>query len=148
MGKIEVGEYLRNNHGYIGKIKRIEFDKIDISLKWYVFDYKEPNSNIVKEIYINKPYIVKHSFKLIDLIEVGDAIKIKENLHDNFVKFIENEEMLLALKIYAKKFEIVEILTHEQYEQNCFKADENKILDKIIRNNLVATQNNFFDYYK
>ena len=37
--KIEVGEYIRTTEdGIIGKVKRIELDEIDKSLKWYVFD--------------------------------------------------------------------------------------------------------------
>lgn len=69
MEDIQVGEYVRINSGEIGKLIRVEFDKIDISLKWYVFLGKD-EFGIEKELYINKPYIVNHSFNLIDLIEV------------------------------------------------------------------------------
>ena len=71
---IEIGEYLKTDSGYIGKVQRIEFDKIDKSLTRYVFDYNEPKLNVTKEIYINKPYIVKHSKNLIDLIKAGDIV--------------------------------------------------------------------------
>lgn len=74
MSKIEVGDYVRTNKGIIGKIKRIELDKNDTSLKWYVFDKKRPDMNIVDEVYINKPYIVKHSKNIIDLIETEDFV--------------------------------------------------------------------------
>ena len=40
--KIEIGEYIRTTEdGIIGKVKRIELDEIDKSLKWYVFDKKK-----------------------------------------------------------------------------------------------------------
>lgn len=70
--EIKVGDWIRTNWGHIGKLKRIELDKNDKSLKWYVFDQFE--INIIKEEYINKPYIVKHSPNLIDIIEEGDYI--------------------------------------------------------------------------
>ena len=75
MNDIEVGEYVRTNDGVIGKLLRIERDDIDISLKWYVLyiPYK-----IKGEVYINKPYIVKHSKNIIDLIEAGDYVNGSE----------------------------------------------------------------------
>ena len=72
--EIKVGEFIRTNQGHIGKLKRIELDKDDKGLKWYVFDHKEFEINIIKEEYINKPYIVKHSSNLIDLIQCGDYV--------------------------------------------------------------------------
>lgn len=75
--EIKVGEWIRTNWGHIGKLKRIELDKNDKSLKWYVFDHKEFEINIIKEEYINKPYIVKHSPNPIDIIEDNDFCKIE-----------------------------------------------------------------------
>lgn len=74
MSEIEVGEYIRTNDGIIGKLKRIELDNIDKSLKWYVFTAKIPDKNIIDEVYINKPYIIKHSKNIIDLIEIYDYV--------------------------------------------------------------------------
>ena len=65
---IEVGEYVRTNDGHIGKLIRIERDDIDTSLKWYVFNDDK------NERYVNKPYVIKHSKSIIDLIEVGDYV--------------------------------------------------------------------------
>ena len=77
--EININEYIRTEEGLIGKVKRIELDEIDKSLKWYVFDKKRYDMNIIDEIYINKPYIKKHSFNIIDLIEEGDVIVLKDN---------------------------------------------------------------------
>lgn len=67
------------------------------------------------------------SEKLIDLIEVGDILKIKTGLYSDFMKFIDNEDDLLILEEQLKKFWIIEeILTHESYEANCYKVGEEK----------------------
>lgn len=116
----KVGEYIRTERGYIGKIKRIEFDNIDKGLKWYVFDYKEPKMNITKEIYINKPYIKKHSFNIKELIEVGDY------LNGYRVYKTTNNFIYCVGKAIQNKFNIniKEILTHEQYKRNCYRLEE------------------------
>ncbi len=70
--KIEVGEYVRTNDGTLGKLLRVENDDIDTSLKWYVL-YAPNSSPFTRgEIYTNKPYIIKHSKKIINLIGKGD----------------------------------------------------------------------------
>ena len=73
---IKVGEKIRCNDGLVGeliRIERIERDDIDTSLKWYVFDDGK------NERYVNKPYITKHSFNLIDLIEVRRLCEWKKS---------------------------------------------------------------------
>lgn len=130
MEEIKVREYLRTVSGYIGKVKRIEFDKIDKNLKWYVFDYKEPKLNIIKEIYINKPYIVKHSFELIDLIEVGDFVNGYRVI--NVInaepcpsgRCVDIDSSMNSSECTLWEEDIKTILTHEQYERNCFKVGE------------------------
>ena len=74
MEEIKVGEFIRTKTGTIWKIKRIDFDKIDKSLKWYIYDKKDYITGIVGERAINKPYIKVHSFNIIDLIEEGDFV--------------------------------------------------------------------------
>ena len=119
MNDIEVGEYVRTNQGHIGVLKRIEFDKNDKSLKWYVFDKKFEN-NIIKEEYVNKPYIVKHSKNIIDLIEVGDYV--------NGEKIIEvrrqKDEIYLMTDYCPQKYitsVIKSIVTHEQFSNIEYK---------------------------
>lgn len=118
---IKVGEYVRTNYGIIGKIKRIELDNIDKSLKWYIFDRKRPDINKTDEVYINKPYIVKHSKNIIDLIEVGDYVNGKYVREINQYK---DGKFIIALIGIIGKNEIKEILTKEQYSQNCYKVEE------------------------
>lgn len=118
--EIEVGEYVRTNNGVIGKLIRIERDDIDISLKWYVF-YDEKN-----ERYINKPYITNHSFNIIDLVEVGDIVHIKDILHEN-ITYIWSEDYLKALKEDIQNgIKLVSIVTKEQMASIKYKVEEDK----------------------
>lgn len=133
MEEIKVGDFIRTNDGQIGKLIRIERDDIDTSLKWYVFN------DAKNERYVNKPYITKYSKNKIDLIEVGDIIEINKEKYEviydeSFDKLgilIPNREEL-AVKhssvryIFSKagrnEFNNISILTHEQFEQNCYKV--------------------------
>lgn len=125
MGEIEIGDFIRTNYGYIGRVKRIEFDKNDKDLKWYVFDKKEPNINIIREIYINKPYIINYSKQLIDLIEVGDIVNGMEVL-DIYKPRDLWEPIEIRVDSRYTNFILAEdvkiILTKEQFEANCYKV--------------------------
>lgn len=115
--EIKVGDWIRTNWGHIGKLKRIELDKNDKSLKWYVFDHKEFETNIIKEEYINKPYIVKHSSNLIDLIQCGDYVngycvaEIEKDKNGNITDICYEEEM--EMQLYSVG-DIETIVTKEQ----------------------------------
>lgn len=117
MEDIKVGEKIRCNDGLVGELIRIERDDIDTSLKWYVFDDGK------NERYVNKPYITKHSFNLIDLLEVGDIVNKSEiyeiGQSENGQKWIHTCRGFLY---YEEDLEKASILTHEQYEANCYKV--------------------------
>ena len=122
--KIQVGEYIRTYDGIIGKVKRIELDEIDKSLKWYVFDKKRYDMNIIDEIYINKPYIKSHSFNIIDLIEEGDyvnGIKIYSLKKGIGYRDKEQEVVIINKNFCNCKFirteDIKSIVTKEQFER-------------------------------
>lgn len=127
---IKVGDFIRTKKGIIGKLKRIELDEIDKNLKWYVFDKKRPDMNIIDEIYINKPYITKYSKNLIDLIEVGDIVeyqvnslsKLKIGRVKSYRDARSNKEYLGVEGFDITKIYIKSILTHEQYNANCYKV--------------------------
>ena len=123
---IEVGDYVRTNDGLIFKI----FTKTkttygfcgltDSSNKKYsTYTYGKGNcidNNI-------KGKIVKHSKNIIDLIEVGDLLFINDFSYYNFI-YIYDETMLEDLKEVVKKdIKIKQILTHEQYMQNCYTVE-------------------------
>lgn len=72
-----------------------------------------------KRLLINGRYeledIVKHSFNIIDLIEVGDIVETFDVLHNDIV-YIWNEEMLKALKEDIENgIGIKSIVTHQQF---------------------------------
>lgn len=124
---IKVGDFIRTKKGIIGKLKRIELDEIDKNLKWYVFDKKRPDMNIIDEIYINKPYITKYSKNLIDLIEVRDIVEYQVNFLSelkvgrvkSYRNARSNKEYLGVEGFDITKIYIKSILTHEQYNANC-----------------------------
>lgn len=65
----------------------------------------------------------KISDNIIDLIEVGDIVKIRTGLHSSFKYFVEDEDDFLFLEEKVKKFwNIEEILTKESYMANCYKV--------------------------
>lgn len=117
---IEVNDYVRTKNKGIRKIDRIDNNK---TVNKYLYftgaeDFEGKEYGIIKTT-----EIVKHSKQLIDLIEVGDIVRIRTGLYSSFMEFIDNEECLLILKEQVKKFwTIEEILTHEQFEANCYKV--------------------------
>ena len=129
MKEIEVGEYVRTKDGKIGIFDRYSSRK-DNSL------YKSPFNCFIKirnrktPLQCCEDYIVKHSKQLIDLIEVKDVIKYRINNISTTLEtkgYIEgivdvsDEEMLQRIK-NEKGYKILEILTHEQFEQNSYKV--------------------------
>lgn len=110
--KIEVGEFVRTFNGIIKKVKEIELDK----------EYKE-NYYYYDEFFgVWKKNIVKHSKHIIDLIEVGDIVKVLVNKKtaEILTYTIDCEADLCLLREENLK----EILTHEQFEQNCYRLEE------------------------
>ena len=115
---IEVNEYVRINMDNrncigIGRVSRIVNETIYVNMN--------NKYNLPVSFQIDK--IVNHSKQLIDLIEVGDIVRIRTGLYSSFMEFIDNEECLLILKEQVKKFWAIEkILTKEQMEANCYKV--------------------------
>lgn len=115
MSKIEVGEYVRTDNGEIHKV--IDIEKGSIKIK---SQYKE---------WIGLCCIANHSKQPIDLIEVKDLVCFKNKLQNS----LENEEMIIHIfdndtleevkqAIEKGEIELLEILTHEQFEANCYKV--------------------------
>lgn len=116
--EIEVGEFVRTKSNGIKKVDIIFENKTvnrygyetgsDWDGKWYS--------------YIKTTDIVKHSKQLIDLIEVGDIVKVLFNK--------KTEEILTyTIDCEADLYLLTEenlktILTHEQFEKNCYRLEE------------------------
>lgn len=122
--EIKVGEYIRTR-GIIGKLVRIEYDKIDTSLKWYVLD--KGNYEIT---YVNKPYIEKHSKNIIDLIEVGDYVNGRLVLqvdykNKNVCLLIPLTDTLANTNIMWYGYEDIKtVVTHEQMSNIEYRLED------------------------
>lgn len=117
---IEVNDYVRTNKGNIGKVVeiRLGFNKdTQLYQKIYMLD---------NGLWTILEYIVNHSKQLIDLIENKDILKVRidktimffgidestsDTKYKEIIKSIENGEC-----------ELLEILTHQQFEANCYKV--------------------------
>lgn len=108
--EIEVNDYVRTEFGNIGKFYRPASESSDV---YYIYINKDGNK-------ISSRYdsIVKHSNNIIDLIEIGDILRVFDNLSETEEKVnIFDDEMLKAVKedIKDNNYKILSILTHEQF---------------------------------
>ena len=107
--EIKVNEYIRTKRGIIDKAVKILDDYIFLESKFFITEYGESST------FIKKTDVVKHSPNLIDLIEIGDLVKIEDNcgvIH--WFEIYENSE------IY--QYEILEIITKEMMESISYKV--------------------------
>ena len=128
--EIEVGEYVRNEDGYIWQIKKTkDLDNIFI-------DEDGKVKEIAGETVFGDDVIVeitKHSRDIIDLIEVGDYVngkKVKQIAM--FEGFPDYPKLIFTDKKYLIPGETIEnkdiktIVTHEQFESIEYKVEEGK----------------------
>lgn len=128
--EIEVGEYVRNEDGYIQKIT--SFDK-------QTNIYKDENGDLRiwegEDVWGNEysSAIVKHSKKIIDLIEEGDFVNDSEVVivygydedgNDKDELGIVTYDGDDAIYYYLSDIQIRTILTHEQYAANAYKLEK------------------------
>lgn len=130
MEDIKVGEYVRTNNGLIGQVVQIT----DYSYVIRIYNGAE---------YVVRATITKHSFNLIDLLETDDIVvleyyvkKFGKRITRKFEVFkcyalikFNNTHCDFLYDLNEKKWteeeydiQIISILTHEQYEQNCYKV--------------------------
>lgn len=117
MSKIEVGEYVRTDNGEIKLVTQ--------ELKDFIDEYE----SLTEKDFVEFLGRINHSKQLIDLIEVKDLVCFKNKLQNS----LENEEMIIHIfdndtleevkqAIEKGEIELLEILTHEQFEANCYKV--------------------------
>lgn len=102
--EIEVGEYVRLDNGKIGKVIAVEKGSIMLDLR--------------SNRWVGLCCIKKHSKNIIDLIEARDFVNGERvtNIMDNGVG--------TEMGRFIAKEHIDTILTHEMYEQNCYKVGD------------------------
>lgn len=140
---IKVGMYVRTKDGYIAKFinygynegiegKSCLFDKKIRDISTFVYD--EDNFLFDDEL---KEYIKKYSYNLEDLIEDRDIVRyrvnsistaLKTRVYIDFINVVKDENYLVRLK-KNYNIEILEILTKEQYMQNCYKVKKGGYLN-------------------
>ena len=113
--KLEPNMYVRTKRGTFDRFmtsKKIE------SLTWYTFEDRGSITN-------PENYIIKASYNIIDILEVGDYVNgnpvciIKEDEHNR--KWIYTDS---NYKYGYLEEDIKSILTHEQFEQMAYKVVE------------------------
>ena len=115
--KIEVGEYVRTKNGVI--------DKVDA-----LYGMIENTVHLENQKWFDIKNIVNHSKQPIDLIENADILKIK--ISEEWVEKQDTIKFVVVGQTYTITeikncledglFEIIQILTHEQVEANCYKV--------------------------
>lgn len=123
--KLEVGQFVRTKDGKIGKYfgeNAYEPNKICI--------WTETTKEGIKVTpVIDKNTIVKVSYNIIDILEVGDIISFYEDI-DNYKKlYAIGIPDLITLdeikdKITNDNIRLVNILTKEKMEQMAYKVEE------------------------
>jgi len=113
MEEIKANEYIRLENGIILKYGEKQSVKIENN------EYTDYSGE-----YEWSSTVVNHSPEIIDLIEVGDIVNgypVLEPVKNGNVWWGIDE----GLENFKKSFgDIVTILTHEQYEQNCYRLEE------------------------
>ena len=122
---IEVNDYVRidmdnRNCIGIGRVSRIVNETIYVNMN--------NKYNLPVSFQIDK--IVKHSKQLIDLIEIGDILKIK--ISEEWVEKQDTIKFIVVGQTYTITeikeclenglFKIIQILTKESYMANCYKV--------------------------
>ena len=119
--KLEVGQFVRLKSGYICKIININ-------------DFREPNmkygveANYLKDVmFIGDEDILKASYNIIDILEVGDYVNgcyIQEikSLKDNVMVCMLDSDYEFVSTITNNEIET--IVTKEQFEQMAYKVGE------------------------
>lgn len=115
MSNIEVGEWIRTADG-IRKILEINTGNRKTYYGQYILDKKYKGSCSIAE-----KNIVNHSKNIIDLIEVGDIVKVFSDLHDimgNQTFMVENKAHLnhLITGFNGGYFHLKSIVTKEQFK--------------------------------
>lgn len=108
---IEVGEYVRTKSGKLDKV---------INNNCYMPQYIECEKSIVY-----KEDIVKHSKNIIDLIELYDYVN-GMIVFDIITYDNEEKAIKISSKYLMSENEIQDILTHEQYQVNCYTVERNE----------------------
>ena len=111
MEEIKVGEYVRTKDGYIGKYVKDGLAHKTIEIKDNEMSWITGESNISK-----------HSPNITDLIEVGDIVHTKDVLNEDYYWMFDKEMVQATKETIEEGITLIDILTHEQYQNNCYRV--------------------------
>lgn len=122
--EIKENEFVRTDNGIL-KVTKIDGLYIYLDKQYFDNQYQTIRDVTFKE------RIIKHSFNIIDLIEEGDYVngqkvlclkKNNDDCRDDIgTSYIEGIDIYLGYD----ESDIKTILTHEQYERNCYRLEDN-----------------------
>ena len=123
--KLEVGQFARLKSGYICKIININ-DFRETNMKYGV------EANYLKDVmFIGDDDVVKASYNIIDILEVGDyvngqKIHYDEELDILYVQSFDGDGEFYQESITKQSFidNIKSVITHEQMEKMEYKVGE------------------------
>jgi hypothetical protein len=125
--KLEVGMYCRYNN-FQNKIKIAKIKGIQKADEVFRYDYISFD-NDDGELETN---IIKASYNIIDILEVGDIIRyridkvsLETKGYLTGVIDITDEEMIESIK-EDKNYHVLQILTKEQFEEMSYKIKESR----------------------
>lgn len=114
---IKKDDYVRLNTGEIVKVTEIKENKLNKKAIYF---------GIYEQDWFDSMAVENFSDKIIDLIEVGDIVHIKDVLHEDNT-YIWSEDYLKALKEDIQNgIKLVSILTKEQIASIEYKVEEDK----------------------
>ena len=138
--KIEVGEYIKTETGFIRRIKSVDkteaTEKCPVNMYWCNLDkpikiLKECSKDTIYAIEMSDAKKLKHSNNILDLIEDKDIVEIE--LSEEFVEKKDKKKLIQIGDIYTKETlqkdidngiitRILTILSYNQYMANCYKV--------------------------
>ena len=138
--KIEVGEYIKTETGFIWRIKSVDkteaTEKCPVNMYWCNLDkpikiLKECSKDTIYAIEMSDAKKLKHSNNILDLIEDKDIVEIE--LSEEFVEKKDKKKLIQIGDIYTKETlqkdidngiitRILTILSYNQYMANCYKV--------------------------
>lgn len=119
--KLEVGMYVRTKDGIIAKVDYIDDDIIFFDKDLYR-TYSDSIDFLEKD---NLERIIKASYNIIDILEVGDYVNncLVERKFQK-VKYAEQSIKLKGSTDYIYDIHVKSIVTKEQMEQMAYKVEE------------------------
>lgn len=112
---IKKDDYVRLNTGEIVKVTEIKENKLNKKAIYF---------GIYEQDWFDSMAVENFSDNIIDLIEVGDIVHIKDVLHED-ITYIWSEDYLEALKEDIQNgIKLVSILTKEQMTSIEYKVEE------------------------